>query len=147
MDFLENPARATPESQDANAGHGQSDDALENAATLHGAHVSVRTHSCGTTGNKSGWACSQHLMAPSQKSSRAPLPRKPSSFGRFSSTELSGAPYLHLSRLRWYPTSPPYADSVRVPDSAGPALHSALPTETRKIGAETTLLNSKGGKY
>ena len=38
-DFLENPARATQVFQDANAGHGQSDDAPGNAATLHGAHV------------------------------------------------------------------------------------------------------------
>ena len=33
------PARATQVFQDANAGHGQSDDAPENAATLHGALV------------------------------------------------------------------------------------------------------------
>ena len=57
MDFLENPERTTQVSQGANAGHGQSDDAPGNAATLNGAHMSGRTHSCGTTGNKSGWAC------------------------------------------------------------------------------------------
>ena len=146
MDFLENPARATQVSQDANAGHGQSDDAPENAATLHGAHVWVQTHSCGTTGNKSGWACWQHLTAPSQKTSWAPLPRKPFSSGRFSSTEHSGAPHLHLSRLRWCPTSPLYADSVRVPVLAGPAPHSALPTEKRKLWPDTKLLNPKRRK-
>ena len=134
MDFLENPARATRVSQGANAGRGQSDDDPGNAATLHGAHASRRTHSCGTTGNKSGWACSQHLMAPSQKTSRAALPRRPSSSGRSSLTKLSGAPHLHQSRPRWYPMSPLSADSVRVPASAGPALHSALPTRKGKYG-------------
>ena len=37
-DFLENPARATQVFQGASAGRAQSDDAPENAATLHGAH-------------------------------------------------------------------------------------------------------------
>ena len=80
-------------------------------------------------------------MAPSQKTFRAPLPRKPFSSGRFSSTELFGAPHLHLSRLRWCPTSPLYADSVRVPVLAGPALHSAVPTEKREVCTDTILLN------
>ena len=38
MDFLENPVRATQVSQGAGAGREQSDDAPDNAATLHGAH-------------------------------------------------------------------------------------------------------------
>ena len=38
VDFLENPTRATRVSQGASAGPEQSDDAPENAATLHGAH-------------------------------------------------------------------------------------------------------------
>ena len=109
-DFLENPARATQVFQDANAGHGQSDDAPENAATLHGAHGWARTRSFGTTDNKSGWAYWQHLMALWQRTCLAPLPRKPSSSGKFSSTEISGAPDLHLSRLRWCPTSQFSAD-------------------------------------
>ena len=55
MDSPGNPAHATQVFPDASAGHGQSDDVPENAATLHGARVSARTHSFGTTGNKSGW--------------------------------------------------------------------------------------------
>ena len=38
VDFLGNPTRATRVSQGAGAGREQSDDAPENAATLHGAH-------------------------------------------------------------------------------------------------------------
>ena len=38
VDFLGNPIRATQVSQGASAGPAQSDDAPENAATLHGAH-------------------------------------------------------------------------------------------------------------
>ena len=83
-DFLENPARATQVFQDANDGHEQSDDAPENAATLHGAHVWARTHSFGTTDIKSGWAYWQHLMALSQRTCQALLPRIPSSSGKFS---------------------------------------------------------------
>ena len=82
-------------------------------------------------------------MALSQRTCQAPLPRKPSSSGKFPSTELSGAPDLHLSRLRWCSTSQISADSVRVPASAGPALLSALPTRKRKIWTETILLNPK----
>ena len=85
-------------------------------------------------------------MALSQKTTQALLPRTPSSSGKFSSTELSGAPDLHLSRLRWCPTSQPSADSVRVPALAGPALHSAPPTEKRKLWTETILLNPKRRK-
>ena len=84
-------------------------------------------------------------MALSQRSCQAPLPRKPSSSGKFS-TELSDAPDFHLSRLRWCPTSQFSADSVRVPALASPALHSALPTEKRKVGTETKLLNPKRRK-
>ena len=145
-DFLENPARATQVFQGVNAGHGQSDDVPENTATLHGAHVWARTHSSGTTDSKSGLAYWQHLMALWQRTCQAPLPRKPSSSGKFSSTELSGAPDLHLSRLRWFPTSQFSEDSVRVPALASPALHSALPTEKRKIWTEIILLNPEGGK-
>ena len=83
---------------------------------------------------------------PVTKSCQAPLPRKPSSSVKFSSTELSGAPDLHLSRLRCCPTSQFSADSVRVPVIVGPALHSALPTEKRKIWTETILLNTKRRK-
>ena len=147
MDFLENPARATQVSEDANAGHEQSDGAPGNAATLHGAHGEARTRSHGTTDNRSGWAYWQHLTAPSQKTSQALLPRTPSSSGTSSSTELSGAPDSHLSRLRWCPTSQLSEDSERVPALAGAALHSALPREKRKIWIQTILLNSKGGKY
>ena len=86
-------------------------------------------------------------MALSQRTCQAPLPRKPFSFGKFSSTELSGAPDLHLSCLRWCPTSQCSADSVRVPVLAGSALHSALPTEKRKIWTETILLNPKRRKH
>ena len=85
-------------------------------------------------------------MALSQRTCQAPLPRKPSSSGKFSSTELSGAPDLHLSRLRWCPTSQLSADSVRVPALAGLALHSALPTEKRKLWTETILPNPKRRK-
>ena len=85
-------------------------------------------------------------MALSQKTCPAPLPRKPFSSGKFSSTELSGAPDLHLSRLRWCPTSQTSADSVRVPALAGPVLHSALPTEKRKLWTEAILPNPKRRK-
>ena len=85
-------------------------------------------------------------MALSQRTCQAPLPRKPSSTGKFSSTELSGAPDLHLPRLRWCSTSQISADSVRVPALAGPALHSALPTKKRKIWTDTKLLNPKRRK-
>ena len=122
MDFLGNPARATQVFQDASAGPEQNDDVPENAATLHG-----------TTDSESGLACWQHLTAPSHKTSKALLPRTPSSSGKFSSTELSGAPDSHLSRLRWCPTSQLSADSVTVPALAGPVLHSALPTGKRTL--------------
>ena len=145
-DFLESPARATQVFQDANAGHVQSDDVPENAATFHGAHGWAGTYSFGTTDIKSGWAYSQHLMALSQKTCPAPLPRKPFSSGKFSSTELSGAPDLHLSRLCLFPTSQFSANSVRVPALAGPALDSALPTEKRKLWTDTILLNPKRRK-
>ena len=82
-------------------------------------------------------------MALPQTTCQAPLPRKPSSSGKFSSAELSGAPDLHLSRFRWCPTSQFSSDSVRVPALAGSALHSALPTEKRKIWTETILLSPK----
>ena len=85
-------------------------------------------------------------MALSQKTSQALLPRTPSSSGKFSSTEVSYAPNLHLSRLRWFPTSQLSADSVRVPALAGPVLHSTLPTEKRKLWTERTLLNPKRRK-
>ena len=85
-------------------------------------------------------------MALSQKTCPAPLPRKPFSSGKFSSTVLSGAPDLHLSRLRWCPTSQFSANSVRVPALAGPALHSALPKEKRKLWTDTMLLNPKRRK-
>ena len=39
MDSPGNPARANQVFPDVSAGHGQSDDVPENAATLHGAHV------------------------------------------------------------------------------------------------------------
>ena len=39
MDSPGNPARVTQVFPDVSAGHGQSDDVPENAATLHGAHV------------------------------------------------------------------------------------------------------------
>ena len=81
-----------------------------------------------------------------KKTCQALLPRTPSSSGKFSSTELSGAPDLHLSYLRWCPTSQFSANSVRVPALAGPALHSALPTEKRKLLTETILLNPKRRK-
>ena len=51
-----------------------------------------------------------------------------------------------MSRLRWCPTSQFSANSVRVPASAGPALHSALPTEKRKLSTNTILLNPKRRK-
>ena len=82
-------------------------------------------------------------MALSQKTSQALLLRTPSSSGKFSSTDFSGAPDLHLSRLRWCPTSQFSGNSVRVPDLAGPALHSALPTEKRTLWTETILQNPK----
>ena len=145
-DFLENPARATQVFQEANAGHGQSDDVPENGATFHGAHGWARTRPFGTTDNKSCWANSQHLMALSQKTCPAPLPRKPFSSGKFYSTELSGAPDLHLSCLRWCPASQFSANSVRVPALAGPALRSALPTEKWKLWTDTMLLNPKRRK-
>ena len=76
------------------------------------------------------------------------MPRKPSSSGKFSSTELSGAPDLHLSRLRWCPTSQFSADSVRVPALAGQALHSALPTKkTENIDWDNTTEPKKAEKY
>ena len=45
--------------------------------------------------------------------------------------------------LRWCPTGQFFADFVRVPALAGPALHSALPTEKRNLWTETILLNPK----
>ena len=62
MDFPGNPARATQVFPDASAFHGHSGDVSENAATLHGAHGSARTHSSGATDSKSGLAYWQHLM-------------------------------------------------------------------------------------
>ena len=85
-------------------------------------------------------------MAQSRKTSQVLLPRTPSSCGSFSSTELSGAPDLHLSRLRWCLTSPFSANSVRVPALAGRTLHSALPTEKRRLCTEKILLNPKRRK-
>ena len=85
-------------------------------------------------------------MALSQRTCQVPLPRKLSSSGKFSSTELCGVPDLHLSRLRWCSTSQPSADPVRVPALAGALLHSALPTGKRKLWTETKLLNPKRRK-
>ena len=82
-------------------------------------------------------------MAPSQKTSQALLQRTPSSSGTSSSTELSGAPDLHLSRPRWRPASQFFANSVRVPALEDPALHLALPTGKQKIWTQTILLNPK----
>ena len=92
MDSPGSPERATQVFPDASAGHGQSDDVPENAATFHGAHVRARTHSSGTTDSKSGLTCWQHLTVLSQRNCQAPLPRKPSSSGKFFCTGLSGAP-------------------------------------------------------
>ena len=100
VDLHENPARATQLSQGASAGREQGDDAPDNAATLHGAHGWARTRFSCTADSRNGSACLQHLSPPSRKTSQPLSPRTPFSFGTSSWTELSGAPDLHLSRLR-----------------------------------------------
>ena len=82
MDFHGNPARATQVFPDASADHGQSDDCLGNAATVHGVHMWAQRYSFGIPDSKSGWAYWQRLMVLSQGICQARLPRTLSSSGR-----------------------------------------------------------------
>ena len=54
--YRENLARAPKVFRDAGADHGQSDDSLGNAATLHDAHVLAQRHFSGTPDSKNGLA-------------------------------------------------------------------------------------------
>ena len=90
MDFRGNPARATQVFPDASADHEQGDDSPGNAATLHDVHVWAQTRSSGTPDSKNGLAFWHHLMALSQRTCQARLPRTPSSCGKFSRTEFPG---------------------------------------------------------
>ena len=84
MDFRGNPARATPVFWDADVDHGQSDDSLGNAATLHDDHVWAQRHFSGTPDSKNGWAYWQRLIVLSRSICQAELPRRHSSCGKFS---------------------------------------------------------------
>ena len=82
MEIRGNPARATQVFPDAVADHGQSDDCLGNATTFRDIHVWAERYSSGTPNCKNGLAYWQRLMVLSQRTSKARLPRTPSSCGK-----------------------------------------------------------------
>ena len=130
-DFRGNPAPATQLFPDAEADHGQNDDSLGNAATLHDSHVWAQRHFSATLDIKNGLAYWQRLMVLSRRICHAQMPRTPSSCGKFPGTEFSGALCWCLSHLRWCLTSELSVHIAMALVLACPALHSVLSTERR----------------
>ena len=128
MDSRGNPARATQVFSDAGVDHGQSDDCLGNAATLHDAHVWARKDSSGIPDIKNDLAQWQRLMVLSQRTCRAQLPHTPSSCGKLSRTESCSVLCWCLSHLRWSLASQLSVIFATALASAYPELHSVLST-------------------